>query len=164
MVSCKKSLTGGHSSALHYLFNLQHDIRCPEKTSESPIRKKIEVMYTEDCDPEEYIYIETHCQISAKDAEVRKRGISRNLISGELIATERCYDPKLFHRFAEVHSRRRVELCLFDDNQKLDSREGWLKVPKITRVISEKSYRSLSNTYEKLFSNFHNPNKRWDVH
>lgn len=164
MTCARASLQGGHSSALHYLFNLQADLGLREHTTLKPIRKKIEVEYRADLDPEEFIYIETHYQVSEEGAKELKSGISRNLFSGKIIATERCYDPKQFHSFAETHSHRKVELCLFDSDQSLDAEGKWLKIPKNFKMMSDKTGKALSNDYGKLFTNFHRNTKRWEVH
>lgn len=165
MTCFRARLRGGHSSALHQLFNLQQDLGFYQYTTLAPHRVKIEVEYQPDLDPEDYIYAETHYHVSEEEAARIKVGISRNLFSGKLIATERCYDQKGFTRFAEAHSHRKVELCLLDSDVSLDSEGKWLKIPKNSgRVLSEGSWKSLSNVYGKLFKNRHNQSKRWEVH
>jgi hypothetical protein len=151
-MACNKAvLQGGHSSALHYLFNLQQDLGFYHRTTLAPIRMKIEVEYAPDLDPEEYAYIETHYPISEEDAQNR-RGISINLISGYFVATERCYNPSQFHEFARIHHGKRVELCLYDDRPRFDFEGGWLKSYKGATSISEKSQKALSNDLGKLFN------------
>lgn len=164
MTCAKASLQEGHSSALHHLFNLQADLGLRDHTRFEPIRKKIEVEYRADLDPEEFIYIETHYRVSEEEAKELKSGVSRNLFSGKVIATERCYDPKEFHRFAETHSHRKVELCLYDSEQSLDAVGRWLRVPEKPEVMSDKTRKALSNDYGKLFTNVHHYAKRWEVH
>jgi len=118
MTAEKASLQGGHTAALRYLVNCQNRKGWHPYTLNDPVRKKIEVEYSTECVPEEYLYIETHFHVTPEEAKTLKTGISRNLFTGKLIATERCYDSSKFHEFAQKHIAlsRKVELCLLDTN------------------------------------------------
>lgn len=161
MTAQKASLNGGHIAALRYLFNSQNKLGWYYGTTNEPYRKKIEVEYRTDCVPEEYLYIETHFQVSAEEAKELKTGISRNLFSGTLIATERCYESGNFHEFAQRHAAlgRKVELCLLDTNVQHDAEGQWMKVPKKIGTMSEASRKTLSDEYGKVSRS----RKLWEV-
>lgn len=91
-------------------------------------RKKIETVYRTDINPEEYLYIECHYSPGNSGEIKPQRGLSRNLFTGQIILTERCYDHSQFHAFAEQHSDKKVELCILDTF--VDKDGDWLDVPK----------------------------------
>jgi hypothetical protein len=92
------------------------------------IRKKVEVPYSTEINTEDYIYIECHYSLFRDGASDSGEGLSRNLMSGDILRTERCYDQKEFHNFAIKHSHRKVELALLDTNPLRDA--GWVPLPK----------------------------------
>lgn len=154
MTAEKASLQGGHVAALRYLSNCQNAKGWYQYTTCNPYRMKIEAEYDDTCVPEEFLYIETHFSVTPEEAQKRSEGISRNVFSGELIATERCYDPSKFRDFYQCHSGlmgRKVELCLYDTGVNQDAEEGWMKVPKNLPSMSALSYKSLSNELGKIF-------------
>jgi hypothetical protein len=161
MTAQKASLNDGHIAALRYLFNSQNKLGWYYGTINEPDRKKIEVEYSPECAPKEYLYIETHFQVSAEEAKELKTGISRNLFSGTLIATERCYESGNFHEFAQRHAAlgRKVELCLLDTNVRRDAEGRWMKVPKKIGIMSEASRKTLSDEYGKVSRS----RKLWEV-
>lgn len=162
MTAEKASLQGGHTAALRYLVNCQNRKGWYRYTMCDPVRKKIEAEYSPECVPEEYLYIETHFHVTPEEAKTLKTGISRNLFTGKLIATERCYDPSKFHEFAQKHIalNRKVELCLLDTNVRHDAEEGWMKVPKKVGIMSETSRKALSDEWGRVSRS----NKIWEVH
>lgn len=162
MTAEKASLQGGHTAALRYLVNCQNRKGWHPYTLYDPVRKKIEAEYSPECVPEEYLYIETHFSVSTKEALMRRTGISRNLFTGGLIATERNYTPGYFHSFAQFHSSegRKIELCLLDTNVRHDAEEGWMKVPKKVGIMSETSRKALSDEWGGVSRS----NKIWEVH
>lgn len=152
MTAERASLTGGHSAALYYLANCQNRQGWRRYSRYEPQRMKIKVEYSLDFDPQDFLYIETHFRVTPGEAEKLKVGISRNVITGELIATERCYLSNKFQEFAQtqISLGRKVELCLFDTN--VHSDKGWVLVPKKdVGVMSPKAKEQLREDYLKLF-------------
>lgn len=154
MISERAVIASGHEAALEFLqrsfFRNGWRLSPPCK----PNRLKIEVQYDDDINPQEYIYIETHFNVDSNQASKLSKGISRNIISGELIATERSYSCIEYKEFAENHLKKghRVELCLFDSNVQHDS--SWIHVPKRTSIFSPLTYPKLMPVYKQLFVNF----------
>lgn len=83
-----------------------------EKIKFTPIyRVKIETPYDNKLNLEEFGYIETH--LNSIDNNLPK---SRNIITNELISTDRTYNIKEFKSFAERYKSSKVELCVMDTN------------------------------------------------
>lgn len=91
-------------------------------------RMKIETPYQEGINPEEYLYAECHYPIEYLSEVDDYKGLSKDVLKGTVIKTERCYNPAQFHSFAQKHSGKKVELCLLDSNVEMD--EDWMYVPK----------------------------------
>lgn len=156
MTAEKVSLQGGHIAALRYLANCQNEKGWHNYTIYEPIRLKIEVEYTPESNLKEYLYVETHWSVTPEEAiHISKRyrsrlknyRLSRNLYSGKLIATERCYSQSQFREFIKKHANldHKVELCLLDTNVRHDAEEGWMRVPKKIGIISETARKTLSD-------------------
>ena len=171
MTAEKASLRWDHSAALRYLADCQNTKGWHNHTVYEPVRSKIEVEYSPECILREYLYVETHYTVTSREAESIPRDdrsksnirrLSRNLYTGKLIATERCYSQSLFRDFIETHSKlnRKVELCLLDTNVQHDAEGGWMKVPKDIGIMSEVTRENLSN----LWGTVSRSTKIWDVY
>lgn len=166
MTAEKASLKGGHLAALHFLSNSQTAKGWLTYTTNAPERMKIEAEYNDSISPDEYLYIETHFAVTSEEARRQGTGISRNLFTGELIATERCYDSLKFHEFAQEHSSfgRKVELCLYDSNVSMDSEAKWMRVPKNIGKMSARSSKIVSNEHVKIFDRGIRPPQGYKVY
>lgn len=155
MTTDKATLSGGYPSALQYLSNLRNSRGWYKYSGNWVSRMKIECHCSEDPDPEDFLYAEVHFQVTSQEAVEIKTVISRNALSGELIATERCYNPDEFKDFQAKQSSlgRKVEFCLFDDNVTED--KGWLRLPKKigNSPMSAKMMKVLHNENVRLFKN-----------
>ncbi len=79
-----------------------------KKINFTPIyRVKVETPYDNSLIMEEFKYIETH--LNSLDNNLPK---SRNIITNEIISTDRTYNFKEFHSFAERYNTSKVELCV----------------------------------------------------
>jgi hypothetical protein len=72
---------------------------------------KVETPYDNSLNMEEFKYIETH--LNSLDNNLPK---SRNIITNEIISTDRTYNFKEFESFAERYNTSKVELCVMDTN------------------------------------------------
>jgi hypothetical protein len=167
-MTCERAeLTGGHPAALRFLANCQNNKGWYSGTSLCPIRLKIEVECSAGFDPNEYLYIEAHFPVTSEEASEIRKGISRNLVSGELIGTERSYNPSEFLEFFQKHFEkgRKVELCLFDSNVQEDG--GWIPVPNGKKKLysfgpmSPSTMKTLHDDYTRIFRN--GSKKLWEV-
>ena len=83
-----------------------------KKVKFTPIyRVKVETPYDNSLNMEEFKYIETH--LNSLDNNLPK---SRNIITNEIISTDRTYNFKEFESFAERYNTSKVELCVMDTN------------------------------------------------
>jgi hypothetical protein len=83
-----------------------------KKINFTPIyRVKVETPYDNSLIMEEFKYIETH--LNSLDNNLPK---SRNIITNKIISTDRTYNFKEFHSFAERYNTSKVELCVMDTN------------------------------------------------
>lgn len=120
-----------HEEAIEYLGNFAVFCGFRGYTSLSrcrAARMKIETPYHPGIDPEEYLYAECHYPLEYLTEVDDYRGLSRDVLNGKVIKTERCYNPAQFHSFAQKHSGKKVELCLLDTAVEMD--KDWLDVPK----------------------------------
>jgi hypothetical protein len=93
-------------SAINYIGTLL------KKIESTPIfRVKVETPYDSSLDLKEFKYIETH--LSEIDNNLPK---SRNIITDEIISTDRVYNFNQFESFAEKYQQSKVELCVIDTN------------------------------------------------
>lgn len=100
-----------------------------EKIKNTPIyRVKVETPYESDLNFEEFRYIETH--LNSVDNNLPK---SKNIITNEIISTDRTYNFKEFKSFAERYRTSKVELCVMDTNVYHD--HNWFRfydsIPKL---------------------------------
>lgn len=158
-MTAERASLKGHLQALRFLQNSYFRNGWVRNSASAPDRMKIEVEYSSGIEPLDHLYIETHFSVNSREALPSGVAFSRNLLSGKVIATDRCYDPKLFHDFAQSHQKlgRKVELCLFDSNVQHDSKYGWVKVPKKIGQVSEKLGQELCQEVNKLFRQFARP-------
>ena len=129
MTALKMSLES-YDDALNFLNRFKSFFKYPlfrSPFAKSPIfRLKIETPYHSELNPEDYLYLETHSPAEFDNGPF-EGGYSRDLFSGKILQTERCYDSELFHDFASRNSNRKLELCLLDTYVGKDA--DWIHVP-----------------------------------
>ncbi len=127
-MTAEKASFNSHQDAYSYLKKFLGISERSSAFNQTFYRRKIEVQYQEGMDLSKYLYVETHFPVTPEEAPNIGLPISRNILTGKLIATDRVYDPGQFQNFVDKYKDNKVELCLFDSNVRHD--DHWIEVPK----------------------------------
>jgi hypothetical protein len=120
-----------------------------------PVRVKIEVEYCEDINPEDALYLETHFDVTPEEAKAFGLPVSRNIMTGKLSATDRCYDNTQFRNFAlrNTNMGRKLEYCVLDSC--LDYDEYWIEgTPKLKSPISTNFSKAYTKKVKAMVTDF----------